>query len=90
MSTFSEYTQSGTGTNTLSGSVNGTNTLFTLPVAPTTLQVFQNGQQMVDAAFGTPSPDFSWSAGTQTATITWLALNPPQSGDVLIAWVYLQ
>lgn len=90
MSTFIEYTQSGTGTNTLSGAVNGTNTLYSLAVTPTTLQLFQNGQQMVDQAFGTPAPDFAWTAGTNTATITWIAVNPPQSGDVIVAWVFTQ
>lgn len=90
--TFNEYVQNGTGTATISGEVNGTNTLFTLPVAPTRLQLYLNGDFLLDEAFGLSTWDFSWTPaglGTQTATITFNPLAVPQIGDTLIAWIYV-
>lgn len=82
---FDAYTQGGTGTYTLSGTVNGTNTLFTLPVIPGRLQVYTNGLFQVDQAEGLGSWDISWSG----SSITFGSLSIPQTGDILVAWVYI-
>jgi hypothetical protein len=82
--TFLEYPQGGTGTQTLSGIVNGTNTLFTLPVTPVELQVYRNGLFQLDRATGITPYDFQWA----TSTITFSSGSIPQPGDQLIAWVF--
>lgn len=95
--TFTPYTQAGTSTHTLSGAVNGTNTLFGLLANPGALQVFRNGLLQMDRtqAFNA-GWDISWTGttvyvggtGTDTATITFTGPSTPQTGDIITAWVY--
>lgn len=90
--TFVEYAQAGTGTHTISGLVNGTNTIYTLPVAPTRLQLYLNGVQQTVEDLGLVIWDFAWTPsllGTQTATLTFNGSSTPQTGDILTAWVYI-
>lgn len=83
--TYIEYTSGGTGTATISGAVNGTNTLFTLPVAPIELQVYLNGLLLTPTSLGVPVADYIWG-GTSTFTFTNGVV--PNTGDVLTAWVF--
>lgn len=80
---FLEYSTSGTGTTTLTGSVNGTNSLFQLPVAPVQLQVFRNGLFQLDARVN-PASDFSWVG----KVITFGSGSTPQTGDIITALVF--
>lgn len=82
---FNAYTQGGTGTYTLSGVVNGTNTVFTLPVIPSQLQVYNNGVFQTDEADGLSVWDVSWGSNV----VTFGSASIPQSGDILVAWVYI-
>ncbi len=82
---FDAYTQGGTGTFTLSGAVDGTNTLFTLPVIPTRLQVYRNGVFQTDELAGLPTWDISWASNT----VVFGSDSIPQSEDVLVGWVYI-
>lgn len=66
------------------GSVDGTNTLFTVSINTSPLNGFEfyiNGvlQSVVD---------YSWTQATGTATIT--TTTPPNTGDLLIAWLWQQ
>lgn len=83
--TFIEYSQLGTGTSTLTGSVNGTNTLFAVPQTPNKLQVFRNGLLQSDRGLGIVNWDFSW---TGTA-ITFNGTSTPHKGDIITAWVFI-
>lgn len=79
MSQFIEYATNGTSTFTLAGALNGANRIFTLPVQPTSLQVFKNGQLLEGN-----SVDYVWNGFTVTVTVP----NIPQSSDVIAAWVF--
>ncbi|MGH9657269.1 MAG: hypothetical protein ACRD96_01930 [Bryobacteraceae bacterium] len=65
-----------------SGTINGTNTTFTLPSSPNpaaSLSLYRNG------ALKKPGVDYNLSAGT----ITFLPGQIPQTGDILLAWYRL-
>jgi hypothetical protein len=69
-----------------SGSINGTNTIFLLTATGSPITAFEfywNGLYM-------SSPqDYAFSiGGTSTATIT--TTQPPQTGDILGAWIWQQ
>jgi hypothetical protein len=78
------------GPTTPGGSVNGTNTIFTLTnTAPaiTSFEFYRGGQLL------TPPNDYTFTlsgivAGTSTATVTMIL--PPQTGDILIGWLWQQ
>lgn len=84
--TFVPYTAGGTGTATISGAINGTNTLFALPVIPGQLQVYRNGVFQTDQADGLVDWDITWS-GT---AIQFGSASLPQTGDILVAWVWIR
>jgi hypothetical protein len=63
---------------TLTGSINGTNTTFTIPAAPTSLELYRNGVLLKSTV------DYTLS----TTTITFLAGAIPQTGDTLTGWVF--
>jgi hypothetical protein len=60
------------------GAINGTNTIFTLSVLPTEVQVYKNGLLQHD-----PN-DYSRSG----LTLTFTANSIPETGDTLIAWIF--
>lgn len=88
---FQEYVHGGTGTTTISGMVNGTNTHFTAPVSPLELQVYLNGVLQLDGALGLTPYDFTWTSGalgTTTSTITFQSTSAPQPADTLSVWAW--
>lgn len=88
---FAEYLHAGTTTAIISGAVNSTNTLFTLPITPNALQMYVSGVLQLDGALGLTPYDFTWTVGgvgTSTATITFQASSTPQSNNTLAAWVW--
>jgi hypothetical protein len=66
---------------TLSGTVNGTNTLFTIPLVPFSVEIYRNGILQSGG-------DYSIVIGTATTTITFSAA--PVTGDGLESWVFTQ
>lgn len=60
------------------GDVDGVNTLFTLAQVPTTLRLFKNGILMLEGS------DYILNL------LTIIFVEPPLTGDTLIAWIYLQ
>jgi hypothetical protein len=60
------------------GTIDGSNLTFTIPVTPTEAQVFKNGQCMVNGS------DYTISG----YTITFETWSVPQTGDVLVVWVF--
>lgn len=87
--TYNGYLQGGSnGTFTMGGVIDGINTIFTLPITPNALQVYRNGVFQLDAALGVTPFDFSWSTGTNTATITFQSPSTPQVSDNLETWVW--
>lgn len=83
--TFIEYSQAGTGTATITGSVNSTNTLFILPVLPQHLQVFRNGLLQADQGIGIVNWDITWSG----SNINFNGTSIPTTGDIITAWVFI-
>ena len=64
------------------GTVDGTNTLFTVVGAPTSVEVYRNGVLQ-----GTGDCTVT-QIGTSSAEIAFGV--PPGSGDILDSWVYTQ
>lgn len=69
--TFQDYIPTGT--------IDGSNRVFTLPVVPVEMQVFLNGVLQHE------TDDFTWDSGY---TITFNEATTPQTGDLLIVWVF--
>ena len=61
-----------------SGAIDGTNTIFSIPVVPTAMKVFLNG------LYQTPSVDYT-SGGS-----TIVFLSPPAPGDLIVVWAFIQ
>ena len=69
-STFVEYTPT--------GSIDGSNAIFTVPVVPTEMQLFKNNGLVIDGI------DYTFAG----STITFNPSSIPQTGDTLRAWVF--
>lgn len=61
------------------GDVNGVNTVFTLTLVPTSIQVYKNGQLMEPNGV-----DYTQSSTTVTF------VSPPNIGDLIIVWIFIQ
>ena len=77
---FNSYGSDFTAPFNITGTIDGVNNIFTLPVGPDKMQLYKNGQLMSDG----PGGDYTLAG----FTITFAADAIPQTGDRLVAWVY--
>ena len=78
MASFTSYRSSDS---TLTGAVDGTNTIFSVPVAADFLEVYVNGLQREGTV------DYTFNG---TSTFTFVPTQVPQTGDLVVAWVFVE